>query len=451
MNTEVAWQRAVLLCQQQRWDLAERELRGLLGIDPAHAPAHALLGDVLVQAGRLDEALVAARESVAVDPAYDGGYHAMAVVQMSRNRLDEAVEAIGCAIRCDPDDCDHFGLLAHIRYLQQRWPDALAAADQGLERDPEDTDCLNLRSLSLTKLGRSDEANESLEASLARDPDNPYTHQAQGYAKLHQGQAEQALRHFQEALRRDPSLDGARAGMVEAIKSRSPIYRWVLAPFVWMERFPENRRTQILVGAWLVAQLGRSSLEAAGHEGAARVVGFSWLTVVLVTACIVPFFNLLLLLHPLGRHALDRSSRLHALLLGAAILVDASMFVIAATTDALWARGSRWIWLVFLLPVAGLGLFHGGWGRRVMQFICLGLLATWLWWLWWLWRTIDLDLELAGMLGKPATEENLARARELKESIGRRGRVMSSMIWTAALSTWFVLLAPKGHLSQRRR
>src|SRR5690606_22813560 len=158
-----------------------------------------------------------------------------------------------------------------IRFRQERWDDAVQAADAGLAIEPQDTDCLNLRSLALTKLGRGKEATASVEASLAHDPNNPYTHQAIGFAKLHQGDAKQALVHFQEALRRDPTLDGARQGLVEALKAGNPIYRTVLGWFLWLERFEPQRRTQILIGIWIATMVLRRLLAKAGYENAALV------------------------------------------------------------------------------------------------------------------------------------------------------------------------------------
>ena len=445
--TESAWQRAMLLFQQQRWDLAERELRRLLAEAPEFAPAYAMLGIILTQTGKLDEALAEARQAVTIDPENDFGFRAIAIVYMERRDLQAAAEAIATAIELAPEEADHCGLLAQIRFRQERWHDALRAADAGLAIEPQDTDCLNLRSLALTKLGRSDEATASVEASLAHDPDNPYTHQALGYSQLHQGNAKQALHHFQEALRRDPTLDGSRQGLVEALKARNPIYRVVLGWFLWLERFEPRRRTQILIAVWLAAQIGRNALRAAGHDSAAMAVSFSWLGFVLLTACAVPIFNLLLLLHPVGRHALDRSSRNHALLLGGCLLIAISMFVADLSYDTLWLSSSRWFWLIYLLPIAGLGLFRSGWAKQTMRSICLLLPAAWLWWLTGMLAAEADGRALEGAALIPANEAAMAAI------IARLQTLMdfqSNLVLATALSTWFVVLAPKGHQIRRR-
>ena len=441
------WQRASLLYQQQRWDLAEKELRAVLAIDPEFSPAYAMLGIVLSQTGSLDEALAEARQSVTVDPESDFGYHAIAVVYLARNDLDKAVDAIAAAIDLDPNDAHYRGMLAQIRFRQERWEDALRAADAGLAIDPHDTDSLNLRSLSLTKLGRSAEATASVESSLANDPDNPYTHQALGFAKLHQGDHKQALTHFQEALRRDPTLDGAREGLLEALKARNPIYRIVLGWFLWLDRFEPQRRTQILIGIWIGSMVLRNMLEGAGYTDAATVAGYSWLGFVLFTACAVPLFNLLLLLHPIGRHALSRDSRNSALLLGAALLVAIAIWIVSLTTGATWANGSRLFALIYLLPIAGLGLFHGGWAKHVMQAVCGILLLAWIWWIF---GAVEFGAELEVVKNLPDTPENTARGQRLIASAESLASWRSAMTWTAVLSTWFVLFAPKGHQNRRR-
>ncbi len=449
MDTGARWQRAALLFDQRRWQLAIDELHTLLAEQPEHAGGHALLARALAQTDALDDALASARQSVALAPDADFAFAALAYVHWQRDELDDAAAANGRAIELDPDDVDHRSTRAQIRLLQRRWAEALAAAEQGLALDPQDTDCLNLRALALAKLGRAAEATDSVDASLARDPDNPYTHQARGFALLHRGDAKGALHHFQQALRRDPTLDGARAGLVEALKARNPLYRVVLRWFLWLERFAGPHQFAILIGLFLAARLGGDALERTGHGAAATVVRFSWLGFVLVTSCAVPLFNLLLLLHPVGRHALERRARNDALLLGATVLAGAVVAAHAVLADAAWSDAGWVFWLVLLLPVAGLGLFHAGWGRRLLQVFCLGAVGCWVWW------CVRLEQLLAhAMAQAPPLVRRDRAAQELapllapvREHIG----LLQPLVLAVALSTWFVLLAPKGRPRRRPR
>jgi Tfp pilus assembly protein PilF len=447
MQPEAMWQRAILLFQQQRWELAIRELRGLLGQAPDHAPAHALLAQALARTDALDDALAAARRAVGLDPELDFAHGALAAVHWQRRELEPAAEAIRRAIDLDPDDVGHRSTLAQIRISQHRWADALAAADDGLAIDPTDTDCLNLRSLALTKLGRGAEATDSVDASLARDPDNPYTHQTRGYALLHAGDAKGALHHFQEALRRDPDLAGARAGLVEALKARNPLYRVVLRWFLWLDRFSGPRQVQIMIGLWLAARFGSEAIEQAGHATAAMVVRFSWIGFVLFTACAVPLFNLLLLLHPIGRHALERRARLDAILLGACATVGLGVGLLAWLAPATWSSDSWLFWLVFLLPVAGIGAFHAGWARTTLQVFCVACVVFWLWWSVRIeWLVADTLAAIPTGTSRQVAERDYAHLLQpLRDHADLLVRLIQATVW----STWFVLLAPKG--TPRRR
>lgn len=447
MHEEAMWQRAVLLFQQQRHDLAIRELRHLLSQAPDHAPAHALLARALAQTGALDEALAAAKQAIAHEPDLDFAHGSLAVVLWHRGELEPAAAAILRAIELDADDVDHRAMLAQIRLGQRRWHDALVAADDGLMLDPQDTDCLNLRSLALTKLGRGREANDSVDASLAKDPDNPFTHQARGWALLGQGDAKSALHHFQEALRRDPTLDGSRQGLVEALKARNPVYRLVLGWFSYLERFSGPRQFLIVIGIYFAVRFLGQAARAGGHDTAAEVISLSWLGFVLLVSCAVPIFNLLLLLHPLGRHALERSARRHAMLLGACVVVLAGVCLHAWLGDAAWSDRSWLFWLLFLLPVAGLGLFHSGWSKWLLAAFCLGCVVFWAWW----------SFRLEGMLADAIAQAPAAVHKDRIEAemghllapLRAHAELLKTLLQAVVVSTWYVLLAPKGRPKRR--
>ncbi len=449
MNPESHWQRAVLLFEQQRWDLAATELRAVLTASPGNAPAHALLALTLAQQDQLGEALVEAQQAIATDPELPFAHRALAAVRLQQRQFEPAAAAIQAAIQLDPHEPDLYSTLAQIRLQQKRWPDALAAAERGLELAPENTDCLNLRSVALVRMGRRAEASDTLDASLAHDPDNPYTHQARGFALLHAGDAKGALHHFQEALRRDPSLESSRAGLVEALKARNPLYRLILGWFLWLDRFSKGRQLQIVIGLWLAARFGSTWLTEAGYETAGSVVSFSWLGFVLLTACSVPLFNLLLLLHPLGRHALDRRARNDAICLGVCVAAGLGVALHIWFGNSAWSRNSWPFWLLLPLPVAGIGLFHTGWGRRTLQVFCVAAFATFVWWAFRFQslvdtaKALDTDTTVAAGLRAQRGAELVAAAKDCNQ-------LLNYLITAIVFSTWFVLLAPKGQPQRRR-
>src|SRR5690349_19950882 len=229
-----AYQRALILHQQRRFGDAEKELRQGLSAAPHDGRMHAMLALCLVEQKRFREASAEAEQAVGLEPDLDFAHYAMAKVLLHRNRPGDAAGAINEAVRLDPYNADFFALLAAIRFEQRSWPSALEAAERGLQSDPEHDGCNNLRAMALVKLGRSDAAGQTIVGALHRNPDNAITHANQGWTLLHGGQPKQAMLHFREALRLDPTNSWAKAGIVEAIKARNPIYRWLLMYFLWM-------------------------------------------------------------------------------------------------------------------------------------------------------------------------------------------------------------------------
>jgi tetratricopeptide (TPR) repeat protein len=207
------YQRAyILFYDMRRYDLAERELRGVLAERPNDAYSHALLSLCLIQRRQLDEAQREAEEAVRLAPDVSFAHYARARLLGARYNYRKARTAILEALRIDPRQADYFSWLAVYYYDAGHHRKALEAADKGLEIDPLHVSCINLRALALGRLGRTKEASDTLDQSLARDPVNAISHAIQGSTFLRQTEYEQALDSFMEALRLDPLCEWAHRG-----------------------------------------------------------------------------------------------------------------------------------------------------------------------------------------------------------------------------------------------
>jgi tetratricopeptide (TPR) repeat protein len=369
------YERAWVLLGQRRYDLAADELRLALANDPNDATLHALLGLCLVEAEQWGPATEEARQAVHLGPDLSLGHYVLARALSGRNRLGEAEAAAREALRLDPEDADHYGLLASIQYDQRRWQDALKTAEEGLEKDAEHVGCTNLRAMALVKLGRAGDAQATLSDVLALDPENALSHASQGWALLHQGQTRPALEHFREALRLEPGLDFARAGIVEAMKARNPIYGVMLRYFLFMGRLSRRAQWAIILGLYF----GQRALAGLAQQDPAWKPWVTPILVVYVAFAVLtwlagPLFNLLLRLDRFGRHALSREQVVASNWVGA-LLVPALVSVVAwfVTRSDLWFLAMIYFGLL-LLPVAGAFAVPAGWPRRLMA-VYAGALA----------------------------------------------------------------------------
>lgn len=377
VGTYAAYQRALLLLQQNRPRDAERELRQVLVADPGHAMAHAMLSQCLVEQERYDEAQHHAAEAIRLAPDESMAHYVMSLVLFSRHRYSEAATAIDEAIRLDPSDADLHAMRAQVFIQQRRWRDALAAAEQGLSLDAEHVGCTNLRAMALVQLGERDKAGETIDAALRKDPQNALSHANRGWTLLHQDQPVKAMEHFREALRLDPTNDWAQAGIVEALKAKHLIYRMMLRYFLLMGRLSSGAQWAIIIGLWVLSRILRGVADQNPSLAPYLLPIIYLYAVFVVMTWLSPhLFNLMLRMNKFGRYALSAEQRqasnvLGVMIVGAAVLFgmawwvnDAALFIFALAGVGL------------MLPVAGAYHAPAGWPRRVMFGLTAFLLAV---------------------------------------------------------------------------
>src|SRR5690348_908261 len=122
---DVTFQRAQLLYQQHRYDLAANACREALAQSPHNALAHALLGLCLVHQKKYEDATAEAALAIHQAPDEPFCHYASGYIYLERNRFPESETAAKEAIRLSPEDPDHWSLLAQATFFQNRWQDAL--------------------------------------------------------------------------------------------------------------------------------------------------------------------------------------------------------------------------------------------------------------------------------------------------------------------------------------
>lgn len=377
MNDSPQLQRALVLHEQGRHDLAEKELRQHLAQDPNDGYAQALLAITLLERERLDEAERTAREAIGNEPDFAFAHFALARVLSSRQREGEALSAIEEAIRLEPEDADYHGMRAGIEFDRRNWKAALDAAEEGLQFEPEHAGCNNLRAMALVKLGRKSEAGVTIERTLARDPGNAFSHANQGWTLLEEGRRKEAMNHFRESLRLDPTNDWARAGLVEGLKAGNPLYAVMLKYFLWMQKLSHGARWGVIIGGYFANQVMAGAAKK-NPDLAPWLLPLRILYVVFVvfTWLAYPIFNLMLFVHPVGRHALDKEQRAQASWVGICLATGLGSLIAWGVSGR---KGEYLIpALVFgllAIPVAAVFGCMKGWPRWTMIAVTLVLAA----------------------------------------------------------------------------
>jgi cytochrome c-type biogenesis protein CcmH/NrfG len=280
------FERARVLLDQGRYELAGPELAQVLAANPDHASAHALLAICLSQKGNSAAATKAVQRAIALSPEFSGFHYIYAGILNQEGKLAEAKSAIAEALRLDPEDADYYARLASIQYDQNKYADVLQTTAQGLSLEAENVGCMNLRLLALMQLGQLSLAEQEVEGALANAPENPFSYGIQGWISLHQNRIPEALQSFREALRLAPQFEWARQGLLEALKARNGFYRMILRFDLWRSRMNNAQR----VGLILLLVIPQTR--------------FFLLLLFLSILLIRPLFTALLWLDPYGRLAL---------------------------------------------------------------------------------------------------------------------------------------------------
>ncbi|MEM9158959.1 MAG: tetratricopeptide repeat protein [Verrucomicrobiota bacterium] len=321
-------ERAQVLLQQNRPTEAEDYARKAIEEDVNRPLPYVILASSLDEQNKHKDALPPIQEAIRLSPEWDYAHFRLAGIYYSLRDWKKSEASLNEALRLNPDNPDAYGLLAYLRIRSSKWEEALSFAERGLQIDSDHVTCTNARAHALSNLKRSDQATDSLDYALQRDPDNPYTHFQKGQVLLRAGNYDQAAHHFCEALRLEPNFAEAREGLVQALKGKHFIYSIFLKYTFFMMRLTPGARWGIILGGLFGHRFLFSILAESGHITAAYAVRILYGAIVFFTWNASSVFNLLLLSHPLGRHALSDTQKRVSALVGLVTLA-AIGFVVA--------------------------------------------------------------------------------------------------------------------------
>lgn len=381
------YQRVQMLASTGRFDMAERELRGMLANDPRDATAHSLLALIMLSStDRYAEATEEAKMAVGIEPDEPFGHYALAQCYITRNRYDEAEAAAWESLRLDPYNADAYCVLARANLGRERYQEALDAAEQGLAVDAEHLDCGNLRSIALERLGRGDEAVASSTANLARNPDNAMSHSAHGWTLLNSGRHREAQVAFREALRLEPSNEMARSGLIQALNARSFLFRFVHKFYVAMSRLNSKAAFGLIFGAWVLIQvLSRVADNVPGLSPFILPILICYVLFVVLTWIANPLFNTFLRFHPMGRHLLDRTQTWSSNLIAPCLVLSVYGFIVGLQVDGFtmglyaagfWVGAAILVAATFAMPTPGRRMLVGGFSVLAIGFPLLGIVRA---------------------------------------------------------------------------
>ncbi|MFM9971066.1 MAG: tetratricopeptide repeat protein [Burkholderiales bacterium] len=200
MQVAQAFEGAVGAYQTSDWAGAERLCRAVLGEVPDFFDALYMLGLVMAQSGRAEDAADWLRRAATVNPN-DAALHSnLGNTLRELRRFEEAIESYDHALALQPDF-----LAANLNRgvaLQDlgRIGEALQSYDRALELNPQHAPTHNNRGNAMAKLGWHEEALACYANAIALKPDFADAHYNLGNVQKELGQLDAALDSYQRAI-----------------------------------------------------------------------------------------------------------------------------------------------------------------------------------------------------------------------------------------------------------
>ncbi len=373
-------QRASILYDQRRYDLVADEAQRILAGNPDDAQALAMLSLAHTRQGKYEDATYEAKAAIGVQPDLALPHMAHAQALFYRNRFSEARLAAQQAISLEPNSPQHYALLGYVELETRNWQAAYDAASKGLAIDANDAAVLRVRSIAAVHLGRLDEAHTAITSALNADL-KPGALATLGYQQMQSGQFREARATFANTLRMDPTNRMARFGLVETIKASNVFYRTILRYLLWISRLPSWLLVGLLFGAPILFRLVGTTLNASPTTSwLVLPLIVAWCAFILTSWLAMPLSNILLMFHPLGRHALDDDERHAALFTG--LLLGAGLIGLCAFLAGIPGGGVLAITATAAaLPASAIWYAASGWPRWALGVfaaiaVVTGLAAT---------------------------------------------------------------------------
>jgi len=255
----------------------------LLGRDPSHPHAHALLAVALVDQGRLHAAQHEAALALSLAPDDDYAHFAAAVVCIARTRFREAHVHLDQALAGDPAEAGYHTIRGRLLLLEERWKPAAEAFETALAINAEHVDALVGLAEAYWRAGFSDHAEPVVREALRIAPAHSGALTQMGWLLLGRGDVEAARDHALWVLS-DDATDVAALELLTAIKARES---WFLSLWwrmnAWMLRRGDALRIGILIGLFLAVQIARTVLLQYGEQDVAGSLQFVWIAFCLYT------------------------------------------------------------------------------------------------------------------------------------------------------------------------
>lgn len=255
-------------------------LREALTLDPQQYFAHSLLAIGLLNMKRLAAAEHEARVGLQLEPEAPFAHYAMGEVLKARLKFKQALDYQQQAIALAPTEADYQAAIAETCVLMGRQKDAKNHLGRALQLDPENAGTLAQLGNWHLRNNQKEEAARFFGEALALEPQHAAALTGKGRLLLARGDTEEAYDHAVWVLQQDANHVGALQLLASIKIRRNPLFGLWFRMNAWLTAGGNLRTIALLIGAYVLFQLGSQLLQERGLTEAATVLRYTWLGIV---------------------------------------------------------------------------------------------------------------------------------------------------------------------------
>jgi tetratricopeptide (TPR) repeat protein len=202
---------ALIFCahtQTSYWRNSESLWTHTLACTSDNDVAHNNLGNVLLQNGKGDEAIIHFQKVLQINPDNTDALYNLGNVLLQKGKVDEAIAQYQKELQINSDHAKPHYSLGNALLQKGKVDEAMAQYQMALQINPDYAEAHNNLGIALLQKGKVDEAMVHYQTALQINPENAEVHNNLGITLLQKGRVDEAIAHFQKVLQIKPdSLD----------------------------------------------------------------------------------------------------------------------------------------------------------------------------------------------------------------------------------------------------
>jgi protein O-GlcNAc transferase len=207
---------ALALQHRGDFDLAEKNYRHALKLNPDFAEVRNNLGYLLILRRQIPEAIVELKKSIQLKPVYPQAHHNLALAYTGLAQTDDALNSYRTALEQEPAMPDTWEALGRLLLDMRKWKQAITAFNRAIAYRPTAKLCM-LLGVAYAGMDDLDGSIAATRKSLELDPRSADAHDTLGGELKWAGDLHAAMAEFDQALKLDPQHRGAMSHRVYAM------------------------------------------------------------------------------------------------------------------------------------------------------------------------------------------------------------------------------------------